>query len=270
MASREGLKRVLLVGLMISAVPAALVVIVFSFQRSVLFPRPPVPSGTPHLPAGAEVLWLEGVEAWYLPPPASSKPAPALIFSHGNGELMDNWLGLMQTPQAWGFGVLLVEYPGYGRSAGDPSEQSLRAAMSAAFDALAVRPEIDAHRIVAYGRSLGGGAACLLSRDRPLAALILESSFTSIRAMARRLGVPGLLVRDPFDNLDALRAYAGPALILHGARDEVVPFSEGQQLAQVEGAELSIMACGHNDCPRPWPAIMGFLTSHGLFAGSTD
>ena len=262
----------------IAVTVAVLVLLVLLFQRRLLFPRPPAPSVAPPVPAGAEVLRLDvggdEVEAWLLPPlDADGAPvgaagagagAPVLVFTHGNGEIVDHWLPYMGEPRRWGFAVLLVEYPGYGRSGGSPSEESLRRTMLAAHDALAARDDVDVARLVAHGRSLGGAAACLLAAERPVSALILESSFTSVRSMARRMGVPGFLVLDPLDNETALAAYDGPVLVLHGEADRVVPFAEGEALARVAGVSVERMPCGHNDCPRPWPAVRGFLEQNGL------
>jgi hypothetical protein len=242
-------------------------------QRSAIFPAPPAPrfdvfARTP----GAERIAVSNgggeSEAWLLPPSAgSARPAPALIFAHGNGELVDHWAGEFDLPRRRGLAVLLVEYPGYGRSSGSPSRDSIARTMVAAYDALVARAEIDARRIVGYGRSLGGGAVCDLSRARPLAALALESSFTRSRSLAWRFGLPPLLVRDPFDNVAALRAFTGPVLVVHGERDEIIPVAHAHELARTaRSARLEILACGHNDCPRPWPALLRFLTEAGVLA----
>jgi len=242
-------------------------------QRRVLYPRPPAAAMTPPLPIGSTVVWLgdaADVEAFYLPPAASDRPAPAMIFTHGNGELIDHWVDVFSVPRRWGIGVLLVEYPGYGRSGGDPSQQSIGRAVIDGYDQLVARPEIDATRVIAYGRSLGGGAAGVLSRERPLAAMILESTFTSVRAIAAGFGIPGPLVLDPFDTLEAVTDFDGPVLVLHGKEDRIIPVDHGRRIAEAAGSELRLLPCGHNDCPRPWPMIHTFLTDHGLVGAATS
>lgn len=247
---------------------AAYWLLLFVLQRSVVFPAPPITSGPPR-PADARQIWLQTpsgpTEAWLLPPlSAASAPAPLLLFAHGNAELIDHWPTAFTEPRGWGLAILLVEYPGYGRSAGGPSRETIERTFETAFDWASAEPSIDASRIVLYGRSLGGGAVAVLSRTRPAAALVLESCFTTTGALALRFLAPSFLVRDRFDNLSAIRHFAGPKLILHGDHDEVIPTSHGRRLAAAAGVPLELLPCGHNDCPRPWPQLHRFLGQAGM------
>ena len=242
-------------------------------ERRILFPARGAGDASDLLrSAGGESLWLDAggarTEAWFLPArgAAHAAQAPLVVYTHGNGELIDDWAAAWDEPRSWGLSVLLVEYPGYGRSGGSPSESAIAATILAAYDAAAKRPDVDPGRIVAYGRSLGGGAASVLAAQRPLAALVLESTFTSVREIARGLRVPGFLVPDPFDSVSRLAGFRGPALVVHGERDEVVPVSHGRALHEaLPQSELVIFRdCGHNDCPRPWPKLRQFLASHEI------
>jgi fermentation-respiration switch protein FrsA (DUF1100 family) len=244
-------------------------VVVCSIQRSFIYPELPVPPrSAAEGRADVRVTWVgpeQGSEVWILPPRDSAGPAPYLIFMHANAELIDDWIDAFSVPRSWGLGVMLVEYPGYGRSRGKPSESSIRTALVAAYDFLVSQPDVDPARIIVHGRSLGGGAACVLIRERPPAALVLESTFTSLRRFLRPYGIVGPLVLDPYDNANAIEQFAGPTLVLHGEHDEIIPVANGRELAaRARAAELHLLDCGHNDCPRPWPLLREFLERHAL------
>ena len=259
---------ILLVGAF--AFTAYTAVLYFS-QRSIIFPAPRAAEIDDSILAGRlERVWLDvsdgQVEAWFLPPLSGNHTkVPVVVFTHGNGELIDYWLSDFETVQHWGLGVFLVEFPGYGRSDGTASESSITATMHAAYDYLAARPDVDNESVIAYGRSVGGGAACGLARDRKVVALILESSFTSVPSLAWRSGFPGFLVKDPFNNLDVVRDFPGPTLIMHGERDEYIPVAHAHRLHEAaDVSKLHIFECGHNDCKRPWRFVHEFLSQHGF------
>jgi uncharacterized protein len=240
--------------------------LVHSAGRRLLYPAPAAPRGDTALGPYAERIWLDGpgarTEAFLLASTApGARTAPLVIYAHGNGELIDVWVDQFAPLRDAGASVLLVEYPGYGRSSGSPSEPSIARAMVAAFDWAASQPGVDRAQISGWGRSLGGGAICALARERRLARLVLESTFTSVRAMASDLfGIPGWLVPDPFDNLAVVRSFAGPVLLLHGERDQSIPLAHARALhAAASHSELHVLPCGHNDCARPWELIVTFL-----------
>ena len=249
----------------------------FLLQRQFIYPRHivPVPPAQNLASLGIEAGWIETdfgrVESWYLKSPGAdaARPAPAFIFAHGNGELIDYWPDELRQVAALGAGLLLVEYPGYGRSEGAPTQERILEVFTRAYDRLARRPEVDPGRIVLIGRSMGGGAVCDLALKRPSAALVLLSTFTSLRTYAVRYLAPGFLIRDPFDNLAAVRQYPGPVLVVHGREDTVAPFAHGQALsAAARRGRLIAYDAGHNDCPPDWAVfrrdLEGFLREEGV------
>ncbi len=255
--------------------------LLFLGQRHMLFPRyllPPLVVEDHEKAPPLETIWIQTrfgkVEAWYLPPARSSnnQPAPLVIFAHGNAERIDFCIQELLQFTLWGMGVLLVEFPGYGRSEGKPSQASITETFVTAYDLMAGREDVDASKIILYGRSIGGGAICSLLKYRRAAAVILMSTFTSARSFASRYLVPAFLVRDPFDNLSVLKAFQGPLLILHGKHDEVIPYAHGNALYQASpNARFLSYECGHNDCPpdwsRFWEDVEEFLRSAGLVNG---
>jgi fermentation-respiration switch protein FrsA (DUF1100 family) len=217
---------------------------------------------------GGRSVWLEHeggrTEAWFLPAHRAGAGG-ALLYAHGNGELIDHWLEEWEPLRDAGLAVLLVEYPGYGRSPGRPSVATIGAAMRAAYDWLVRQPGIDAKRVAAHGRSLGGGAVCGLAGSRDVAALVLESTFTSVPDIARGRGFPGFVIVDRFENRPVVERFRGPILILHGESDDVIPVSHARRLhAAAPQSELHTFACGHNDCARPTALLRAFLARHGV------
>jgi pimeloyl-ACP methyl ester carboxylesterase len=249
--------------------------LLFLLQRSLVFPgagmEAPPPDRSPS--GGGKQVWLTTsfgkVEAWLFPA-NTAEPAPALIFAHGNAEYIDDWGQEMEEVPDMGLSLLLVEFPGYGLSQGKPSRRSIRETLQAAFDRLAKEPGVDGSRIVAWGRSLGGGAAGDLALDRPVAALILQSTFVSTSRMAwEAFRAPGFLARDQWDTRKAMEGFEGPILLMHGRTDEVIPFAHAETLAGLrEGLEVTELPCGHNDCLPVWPRILGivegFLRDSGI------
>lgn len=251
--------------------------LLFLFQRQMLFPgtQMGIPPEELKKAPGLERVQLETrygrVEAWFMPAVSNGekKPAPAVVFAHGNGEVIDFWPEELRRFTRLGMGVFLVEYPGYGRSEGKPSQRSIRNTFITAYDILVQREDVDASQIILFGRSIGGGAVCTLAAERPSAAMILMSTFTSIRSFAPSYFIPGFLVLDPFDNLRVIRSYPHPVLVLHGEQDELIPYKHGVALARAAPrGKLITYRCGHNDCPPTWDIfwrdVEAFLRENGI------
>ncbi|MDH3459344.1 MAG: alpha/beta hydrolase, partial [Gemmatimonadota bacterium] len=197
----------------------------------------------------ADGLTLHG---WYLPAErAADAVAPALIWFYGNAEnvaLLAPLLGSLRPP---GYALLALDYRGYGQNLGHPSEAGLYQDAAAAWVWLEQRPEIDRRRVAVYGRSLGSVPALYLATTTPVAAVILDSPFTSARAMARvhyRL-FPAFLVRYAMDNLARAERISAPLFIIHGTHDRIAPIRMGRALARVGRARVlhEVQGAGHND-----------------------
>jgi dipeptidyl aminopeptidase/acylaminoacyl peptidase len=232
--------------------------LLFLFQRRLMYPTHLIqPLELPSKMADKiEKLWLttrQGkTETWYLAPVtgAGNEPAPAIIFAHGNAELMDGFPYEFDWLSEEGFALLFVEYPGYGRSQGRPTQQNIMETLLAAYDMLAKRSDINPEKIILFGRSLGGGTISTIANKRPSAGMILISTFTDTRAFAVDYLAPGFLIRDTYDTLSVLKAYRNPILIVHGKYDDVVPYSHAIKLAAAasQGTLITYVG-GHNNCP---------------------
>jgi pimeloyl-ACP methyl ester carboxylesterase len=230
---------------------------------------------TPPRAEGIEVLKIPtrigNVEALFLPANEGFHPQqqPVVIFGHGNGELIDYWLTALNGFRERGIGVLLVEYPGYGRSTGSPSEASIRIAMDSAYDRIASDSRVDRARIFGFGQSLGGGAICLLANDRSLRALILESTFPSLDIFTAGYWAPSFLLHDHFNSIATVARFSGPILVIHGRDDRLIPWEQGRRLAAASpGSTFKLYDCGHG-CWDPkrlpfWRDAEPFLRGAGI------
>jgi fermentation-respiration switch protein FrsA (DUF1100 family) len=239
------------------AVYVAWCTMLFFYQGRLIFPAGMAPPPLPTAPDSAVVerLELDGggqVESWFMPAPGISpaRPGAAVVFFHGNAELIDYQDTIIRDYHALGCSVLLPEYRGYGRSAGSPSEAGIVADAVRFYDLLIERGDVDRARIVMHGRSLGGGVAAQVAARRKPAALILESTFTSVAAMAHGYGVPRFLARHPFRTDRVLVELDIPVLIFHGTQDTIIPVRHGRKLSALHpGVTYIEYDCGHNDFP---------------------
>ena len=209
------------------------VAVIFFGQRSLIFPGSRALGAVAPEALGGERVWLERegarTEAWFLPAhrPGAARRAPLRARQRRADRPLGRGVRAARATRA--LSVLLVEYPGYGRSPGRPSRASIGAAMRRRVR-LARRssPGSTRTRVVGWGRSLGGGAICALARERELAALVLESTFTSVIRMAQYAGYSRGSRRSWCAILRQsrlLRRFSGPVLLLHGERDEIVPLA---------------------------------------------
>lgn len=236
--------------------------------RTFLFPThglrvADVPAGFGELHAiardGAPVRALE------LDPPPG---APVVVHFHTNRETIEELADLARRLHAFGLGVVLVEYRGYGRSPGAPTEEGVYADAEAILDVLAARG-LGADRVVLSGASLGTGVAAEMARRGRGARLVLLAPFVSIPGLvadAAPLVPADLFVRDRFETLAKAAAIAIPTLVVHGDADEIVPFWMGERVAHaLPRAELRRVAGGrHGDLFARDPTLLAAIAAHAL------
>ncbi len=251
-------------------------------QDWIMFPAgmtPPPLAQPPYV--NAEVLKADvrsgaQAEAWFVPTPSAlpHNPAPVVVFFHGNAELIDYQSRIVDLYHAIGVSVLLVEYRGYGRSQGKPSQAGFRQDALTFLDQVKNRPDVQSDKIIYHGRSLGGAVATDLAAARPPAALILESTFRSTAAMARPMGVPWFVIKNPFETDRVVATLDRPVLIMHGSQDQIVPVSHGRTLRDLATGSVTYreFLCDHNDFPglghetAYMDTIESFLIEHYLIS----
>ena len=202
----------------------------------------------------AESLFLtteDGVRihAFYLAAPGASR---ALLFLHGNAGNASHRLPNAALLAGLGIHVLLIDYRGFGRSEGSPSEQGVYADARAGLAHLHTARGIPAARTFVFGRSLGGAVASAMAVEKPLAGVILESTFSSVSDIAAPLLGPFArpVVGGRFDSLARIPDAKAPLLFFHGDRDRTVPHALGQRLfeaAPEPKAFETLPGAGHND-----------------------
>jgi fermentation-respiration switch protein FrsA (DUF1100 family) len=173
---------------------------------------------------------------------------------------------------AEGWGVYMMTYRGYGGSSGSPTEAANVADARLAYHAL-VKEGVPPRSIIAYGESLGTGIAVRIAAELPVAGVILDAPYTSIVELGAR-AYPFLPVRlllvDRYETRKYIAGVKAPLLILHGARDGVVPVAMGRELARLapepkrlvifpNGGHSDIYINGNNaiDAVRAWIATLG-------------
>ncbi len=245
----------------IGALYLIIVVLAWAFQARLAFPAPkgrlPNP-GTLGFPNGERIVVTTAdsvqLRGWYLPPdpaPDFGTQAPGMLWFYGNMESVETSAPLIHMLRPPGVGLLILDYRGYGESDGTPTEEGVYRDGEAAWDALVSRPEIDPTRVAVFGRSIGSAIALYVAVNRPARAIILDSPFTSGRAMAAQhyWWLPLGLVRMSLDNLGRAGKLDQPLLVFHGTTDRIVPIEMGRAVAKAGRAEqiVEIPGAGHND-----------------------
>ncbi|MDG2422883.1 MAG: alpha/beta fold hydrolase [Phycisphaerales bacterium] len=278
------MRKVVRMILILICVWIAWMIIVWMVQHSIMFPRGTIGPDRllKHVPEGIESLWLDTdngkrVEAWLIPGEGASadKPGPAVVFAHGNGEVIDDNLDLRWLADL-GATVLLVEYRGYGRSSGAPSQRKLVDDTSRFVELLKSRPEVDPDRVAYLGRSIGTGVLAQVARDHVPTAMIMLVPPARLDKMAWRFGVPPFLVRSPFRSDLAVRDLDAPILILARDRDGIIPSNHAGMLHEASPRSELIMLNGtHNwlddddEMRRERNAMHSFLLKHGILEAQT-
>ena len=196
----------------------------------------------------------DGVEldAWYVP----AEPARGvLLFCHGNAGNISHRLESLAVFHNLGLSTLIFDYRGYGRSTGDPTEEGTYRDAAAAWRYLVGSRGISPDRVVLFGRSLGAAVAIWLATQHKSAALIVESSFTSVPELAAQV-YPWLpvrwLARFRYNNLDRIAQLDVPLLVVHSREDEIIPYHHGRRLFDAARGhkQLLVIRGGHNDGVR--------------------
>lgn len=174
-----------------------------------------------------------------------------LLYAHGNAGNIGDRLEKLEMFSKMGVNVFIFDYRGYGKSSGHPTEKGIYKDVVAAYDYLLKRDEINKEKIISYGVSLGGVAAIDLCRNRKVAGLIVDSSFSSAEDMAKIIMpmVPSFLVGTKMDSYSKVKNMNVPKLFMHSKDDEIIPYSLGIKLFENAAAPKKFVNLqgGHNN-----------------------
>jgi uncharacterized protein len=254
---------------------AVVLMLVLLQSRLVFFPTraleaTPIQAGMPF-----EDVWLRTedglrLHGWWVP---AAQARGTVLFFHGNAGNISHRLLSLGTFHRLGYNTLIFDYRGYGRSEGRPSEAGTYRDAEAAWRHLVQERGIDPDEILLFGRSLGGAVAVALAERHTPAAVILESTFTSIPALGAEL-YPFLpvrwLARIRYDTLERIPRLRAPVLVVHSRDDDIIPFRHGRRLweAAPEPKAFLEISGTHNDGfvttgRRYEEGLAAFLGEHG-------
>jgi hypothetical protein len=229
-----------------------------AFARQMLYPAPPVAVPSPP-PSPLEEVWLdlatgERAMAW-TSIHAMTPGAPVTLFFHGNGENLETMrrAGMCEELESLGTVFLVIDYPGYGRSSGSPSEEGLLATGEAAV--AWARERHPDRPVIVCGWSLGAAVAIATAARHPeeVRGLIALSPWTNLADVAHGIFPAALvraMLREHYDSLAAAATIRAPALVIHGERDNIIPVDHGQRIAEALAGPtrwVPVRGAAHND-----------------------
>lgn len=246
-------KRLLITAAVIYGVSAAAL---FAFQKQIIY-APTVGAYAP------DVYGLKDTNVEHIVTPdgftlemwssAAGPGKPTIAFFHGNAGNLAHRVPTLRMFQDKGYGFVALDYRGYGNSTGSPAESALYADARLVLDHIASNLHIDPDALVLYGESLGTGIATKLASERDVAAVILQSPYTSISDAAKHrfFWLPvDLLLTERLSNIAGIDRLNAPLLIMHGEQDELFPVDMAKLLyekAKTVKAAVYFQGVGHND-----------------------
>lgn len=196
--------------------------------------------------AKIEDVWMTAADGvrlhgWYCTPPSQtdgeeqsslSSSRMTLLWFHGNAGNLSHRYPVIEKLLKQKIAVFIIDYRGYGRSEGSPSEEGLYTDARAAWDYLAMERKVPPGNIIIFGDSLGGAVAIELATKVEAAGLIVQSSFTSIKDMAAEVMpfMPTFILRTRMDSINKIARVRSPKLFIHSPADELVPYRLGRRL----------------------------------------
>lgn len=268
------------------AIFLALLVLLFPAMnwliRQMVYPAPLVSVPAAPLPLEDVYIPYSGdaqAHGWLFRKPSATDSTPVLLLFHGNGENLGamRFSGILADFQELNVSFLALDYPGYGRSGGRPSEAALLAAADSAF--IWIKKNFANNPKIICGWSLGAAVAIQTAakHGQELAGLIALCPWSSLPEVAV-VHYPRWLVNslldENYNSLEAASRVRCPALVIHGEQDAIIPVAQGEKVAANMGGGcrwVRVPQAGHNDLfsrREVWEEIRAFLKASGKSAPS--
>ncbi|MBD3232435.1 MAG: alpha/beta fold hydrolase [candidate division Zixibacteria bacterium] len=199
-----------------------------------------------------------GLSGWFVP---NEESEYVILFCHGNAGNISHRLDTIRMYYQLGLSIFIFDYRGYGKSEGSPSEKGTYVDARAAWEYLSNEKGYPPGKIIIGGRSLGGAIAAWLASKQSPAALILESTFTSIPdagAVHYPIFPIKLLARIKYNTLEYIKDVNRPLLVIHSKTDDLIPFRHGKKLYSAYHGEKQFLEIhgDHNE---------GFIESESMY-----
>ena len=212
-----------------------LIALMFIFQSNlVYFPSTDVDVNPKNVGLEYESIIFEAddktkLHAWYI---QKKDAKTTLLFLHGNGGNISHRLDSIKFFNSLGMNVFIFDYRGYGNSEGSASEQNTYDDAKSAWDYLLKNKSIKDENVIIFGRSLGGAIAAKLGSELKPKAIILESTFTTVKEFASDVYpfLPGFLIHFKYETTKHLKDINYPILIVHSEDDNIIPFKHGEAI----------------------------------------
>lgn len=217
----------------------------FSQHKMVFFPGKKLIMTPDEIGLQYEDLYIQSgdkdkINAWYFPCTDTTEElhGKVVLFCHGNAGNISHRLETVEYLLGFGTAIMLFDYRGFGKSEGSPGEVEVYQDALACYDWLINENGFTADQIIIFGRSLGGAVAVDLANKVTCGGLIVESSFTSAKAMAKEMFPVfpiSLILKYELNSVDKINHVNCPVLVTHSTEDEIIPYRMGEELFNAAG-----------------------------------
>jgi len=229
----------------------------FSQHKMVFFPSKDLILTPDQIGLEYEDLYFESgdkekINAWFLPASDTTENNKVVLFCHGNAGNISHRMETVEYILGLSASIMLFDYRGFGKSVGAPGEEEVYQDALVCYNWLIDKKNFSPDQIIIFGRSLGGAVAVDLASKVPCGGVIVESSFTSAKDMAKVM-IPmfpiNLILKYKLNSIDKISNVKCPVLVTHSTEDDMIPYKMGEELFNAAGKprKFIILSGNHNE-----------------------